>query len=290
MRQFLTNSIAILFLAATIISAQAQEAAPKEPEYGWTKLVAGNLNLTQASFDNWEAGGESTLAWQVKLETKFINDQEKYNWKSSGKFTLGFAKVGDQESRKSADEIFVESVYTRKVSKLLNPFLSATAQSQFVSGFEYSDDDSKAKISKVMNPGYFTQSLGVGYTRDANFTSRLGATLKETITNDTTFAKRYSDDPNTAKIEKTRIEPGITSVTEFQKNFQDNVVFSSKLNLFTDLEAFDRIDVLWENNVTFKISKIFNVALDVDLLYDKDISSEKQLKQILSIGLTYLFL
>lgn len=289
MKPFLITTISILFLA-TLNLVQAQEAAPQETEYGWKKSVLGNLNLTQASFDNWEAGGESTLAWQVKIETKFINEQEKYNWKSSSKFTLGFAKVGDQESRKSADEIFVESVYTRKIGKLLNPFVSATAQSQFVSGFEYTDDQSKTKISKFLNPGYFTQSIGVGYTRDANFTSRLGATLKETITNETIFATRYSDDPDTPKIEKARIEQGITSVTEFQKNFQDNVIFSSKLNLFTDLEAFDRIDVLWENNVTFKISKIFNVSLDADLLYDKDISSEKQIKQILSIGLTYSFL
>jgi len=281
--------ITALLFSMIFTLAHAQEEA-QQPEYGWKNSVVGNLNLTQASFDNWEAGGENTLAWQVKLDAKFNNDQEKYSWKNRGKFTLGFAKVGDQDARKSADEIFLESVYTRKVSKLLNPFVSATAQSQFVSGFQYMDDDSKTEISKFMNPGYFTQSIGVGYTRDENFTTRLGATLKETVTTDTIFAKRYADDVETQDIEKTRIEPGLTSTTEYLRNIQENVIFESKLNLFTDFEAFDRIDVLWENSVTFKISEIFNVRVDADLLYDKDISDKKQIKQTLSIGLAYTFL
>lgn len=273
-------------LFTTAVSLYAQEQ-PDTTQYGWQNEIIGSVNLTQASFDNWQKGGENTLAWQVKMTANFNLDQEKYNWSNKGKFNLGFAKVGDQEARKSADEINIESVYSRKLGHPLNPFVAVTAKTQFVSGFEYTDD-AKTKVSEFMDPGYFTQSVGVGYTPNENFKTRLGATLKETITSD--FPVPYADDPETPELEKTKVEPGISSVTNFKKKLEDNIIFTSDLDIFTDLEAFDRIDVLWENNLTFQVTKLINVTLDVDLLYDKDISDRRQIKQVLALGLSYTFL
>ena len=56
---------------------ETQPAQPAPPQYGWKNEIIGNLNLTQASFSNWEQGGENTLAWQVNLTTNFVLDQEK---------------------------------------------------------------------------------------------------------------------------------------------------------------------------------------------------------------------
>lgn len=275
-----------MFFTSTV-SLYAQESQPDTTQYGWQNEIIGGVNLTQASFDNWQKGGENALAWQVKLTSNFILDQKKFNWSNKGKFNLGFAKVGDQGARKSADEITIESVYTRKISHLLNPFVAVTAKTQFVSGFDYSDD-TKRKVSEFMDPGYFTQSAGVGYTRNENFKTRLGATLKETVTND--FPVPYADNPNTTDIEKTKVEPGISSVTNFQRKLEENIIFTSDLDIFSNLKAFDRIDVLWENNLTFQVTKLINVTLDVDVLYDKDISDRRQIKQVLALGLSYTLL
>ncbi len=264
----------------------AQEAPP--PQYGWKNEIIGNLNLTQASFSNWEQGGENTLAWQVNLTTGFTLDQQKYNWKNSGKFTLGFAKVAGAAARKSSDEINLETVYTRKFNQLLNPFVSATAKTQFLSGFRYPDDTTKVKISKFLDPGYFTQSVGVGYSPNEIVLSRLGFTLKETITSD--FPAPFADDPDTPEIEKTKIEPGLSSITDLKKKFAENILLTSRLDVFADFKAFNRIDVLWENDLTFKLTKLVNVNLEYDLLYDRDISKRRQIRQVLSVGLSYTFL
>jgi len=95
-----------LFLLAGLMvvlsnPAIAQEAKEDSVVYGWKNQVVAGLNLTQASFDNWEQGGENTLAWQLKTDMNFTNDQEKFIWVNNGKFTLGFAKVGDDEAKKS---------------------------------------------------------------------------------------------------------------------------------------------------------------------------------------------
>ena len=97
-------------LAVLTINALSQEEKSEEPEYGWSKEVVANLNFTQSSFDNWTQGGENSWAWLGGLNTRLINDQEKINWTNVGKFEYGQSKIGDDESKKSADEIFIESV------------------------------------------------------------------------------------------------------------------------------------------------------------------------------------
>ncbi len=282
-----------LFLLAALIvvlstPTLAQEAAEDSVVYGWKNQVIAGLNLTQASFDNWAQGGENTLAWQLKLDMNSANDQEKFIWVNNGKFTLGFAKVGDDEAKKSADLIDLESVYTRKFGKYLSPFVAVTGKTQFAAGFQF-EGDTKTKVSKFLDPGYFTQSLGLGYiSHDKNFKSRIGVMVKETVTRD--FPERYTDDPDTPKLEKTKVEPGITSVTNLKRQFNEDVIFTSKLDIFSDLEAFKRIDMTWENNLTLKVAKHINVSVDLVLFYDRDITRKLQIKQILAVGFTYTLL
>lgn len=268
--------------------AVAQEAKEDSVVYGWKNQMIAGLNLTQASFDNWAQGGENTLAWQLKLDMNFTNDQEKFIWVNNGKFTLGFAKVGDDEAKKSADLMDVESVYTRKLGKYLSPFVAVTGKTQFAAGFQF-EGDTKTKVSQFLDPGYFTQSLGMGYiSDDKNFKSRLGVMVKETVTGD--FPVPYADDPDTRIIEKTKVEPGITSVTNWKRQFNEDVIFTSKLDIFSDLEAFNRTDMTWENNLILKVAKYINVSVDVVLFYDRDITRKLQIKQILAVGFTYTLL
>lgn len=284
--RFLLAALKLFLTSSSLIFAQ--EAQEDSSDYGWKNQVIAGLNLTQASFDNWEQGGENTLAWQVKLDVDFTNDLEKFNWANKGKFTLGFAKVGDAEAKKSADVIDIESVYTRKLNRHLNPFVATTAKTQFAAGFQF-DGDTKTKVSQFFDPAYFTQSAGFGYiSGDQNFKSRLGARVKETVTSD--FPAPYADDPDTPELEETKVEAGITLVTDYKKQFEENVIFTSKLDIFSNMEAFNKIDMLWENNLTLKITRYINVSLDVVLFYDRDITRELQIKQVLAVGFTYALL
>ena len=86
------------------------------------------------------------------------------------------------------------------------------------------------------------------------------------------------------------MEPGLSSITDFKKQLEENIIYVSKLDIFSNLKAFDRIDVVWENNINMQVSKLINVNLNFDILYDKDISDRRQIRQALAVGLTYSFL
>lgn len=285
----LKSVVLLLFLSIFLGTyVFAQEKPEKKPKYGWQKEMVGGINLTQTSLSNWTQGGENSFAWQLNFNFKFIKSQEKYNWANSGKFTYGSTKIGDQEFRKSIDEIKLESVLTYRLGMFVNPFIACTAETQFAPGYSY-DTDPKKQISSFMDPGYFRESIGVEYQPNNLVKSRLGIALKQTITSD--FPVPYADDPNTEdKIEKTKNEFGAESVTDLSWKVTKNSLFTSKLELFSTLKAFDETDVNWDNVFTIMISKYINININFKLFYDKDISKKRQIKQAIAFGFTYSFL
>jgi hypothetical protein len=281
--------IVILIFLASFIFAQDKPAEP--PKYGWQKSLVGGLNLTQTSFDNWKQGGENSYAWQLNLNFNFTNDQAKTNWANSGKLTYGANKTGSQEMRKSIDEIKLESVFAYKLGVLINPFVAATGETQFDKGYDYSTTPQKTQISAFMDPAYFRESAGIGIKPSEIIKTRLGVSFKQTVTQSTDYPLNYADDPKTAdKIEKFKNEIGAESVTDVNWKVSENSLFTSKLELFSTLKTFNQTDVNWDNILTTKISKYFNVNFNFKLFYDRDISRMRQIKQAIALGVMYSFL
>jgi hypothetical protein len=147
--------------------------------------------------------------------------------------------------------------------------------------------DPKVEISNFLDPGYFRESIGLGYVFNPSLKTRLGASAKQTVTRNFTG---FSDDPATAEVEKLRLEYGAESVTDLNAKLSQSLFLQSKLELFSNLKAFDQIDVNWDTVFIAKVAKYVEVNFNIKLLYDRDISLRRQLKQALSMGLTYTFL
>jgi len=79
-------------------------------------------------------------------------------------------------------------------------------------------------------------------------------------------------------------------VTDVSWKVSENSLFTSKLELFTVFNTFKEIDVNWDNILTTKISKYFNVNFNFKLFYDRDISKMRQIKQAIALGVSYSFL
>ena len=186
----------------------------------------------------------------------------------------------------------MESVLTYKVGQYLNPYLSFNGLTQIASGFEY-PETGKFKVSSSFSPMFLRQSLGLGYKPNEQFVTRLGVSVKETIVSDDgliagsalTFRERYGNKPD----ESMRVETGIESTTDLSVKLAENILFKSKLELFSSFENFNTADVAWDNTLAAKISKYFSVNFNVYAFYDEDILTEVQVKQAVALGLTYTF-
>jgi hypothetical protein len=273
----------VLFILVSLSQAQEEE---KELKIGWNNSSLGTLNFTQASFDNWAAGGENSWSWIANLTGNFLRKQEKSKWNNFYKLEYGQGKIGDNEAKKSADEIFLESEYSYFFKLVWAGFLAVNGRSQFAKGYDFTTDP-KTLTSKFLNPGYFRQSAGIKYDPSQKFSTRAGLGLKQTVVTDVMFAPLYTDDLETREIEKFRNEIGLESVTVVTYKLKENLVYVTFVDLFSNLKAVNEIDVRWDNLVTAEVSKYIAVSFNLQLYYDRDISIKRQLKQYLAVGLTY---
>ncbi len=267
-----------LFLFTLLMGSLLIAQEPKTPPTGWQKEMAGNLNFTQNTFDNWQQGGENAWAWQLNINGKFSLIQKKYDWINIVKIAYGKTRVGDAAAKKSTDEIRLESVVTYKMGIMVDPFFALTALTQFTPGYDYTDAG-RVTISEFMDPGYFTQTLGFGYAPNKKIKTRFGAAFKETIT------KKFEDRYGQGK--EMRLEFGANSVTDLSFKLAENILYTAKLELFSNLKAFNQIDVNWDNLLASQITKYIAVNFNFKLFYDRDISKKRQLQEVLAVGLTY---
>ncbi len=277
--------VSLLIIAIFYLPVLPQE---KPPVYGWKKSVIGKVNFTQSQFDNWSQGGENALAWQGLLEATANNEQEHFLWKNYLKFSYGQNKIGSGPLKKTTDEIVLESIFNYKTGWPVDAYAALTAKTQFAPGYQYPDNAPAIQISNFLDPGYFTQEVGVSWNPSPTFSARAGAAFKETVADQ--FAARYSDDPTTATIEKLRAEPGGTASFLFNGKLHQNIVLKSKLDMFTNFKGIRNVDVDWDNTFSSQITKLISVDLNIRIFYDRDISPKRQLKQTLGIGITYNFL
>jgi len=286
LRKIIQMLVICVFLTMPLLAQEDEEK--EEPKYGWDNKFIGTLNLSQTSLNNWPAGGDNSWNWLLNFNGSFVDKQEAYDWANTLRMQYGQSKIGSDDMRKTDDEFFFESVFTYKVWNTLNPYVAITAQTQFTEGFDYSTDP-KTKISNFLDPGFFRQGIGIDYKPEETFKTRLGLAFKQTVADE--FAAIWSDDPDTPdEIETLRSEVGLESVTDFSINVSELIVYVTKLQLFSNLNRVDEIDVNWDNLFSAKVADYLSVTLSVVLVYDKDISLQRQLKQTLAVGLTYSFL
>ncbi|MFC1550127.1 DUF3078 domain-containing protein [Candidatus Neomarinimicrobiota bacterium] len=283
--RILLNTIGLIILCCgmvTIALGQDTEAIPVDTT--WQNSLTAAFNFNQVGFENWAQGGENSIAQQIDLSGQALYQKDSYHWDNLASLKFGTSKAGDQSTRKTVDEIRISSVLTYSLSKFANPYIAVTGQTQLADGYKY-ENDTKEKISAFLDPGFFMQSVGLGYKPHANIGIRVGAALKETLTDQ--FSKPYTDDPETDKIEKDKIEAGLESVVEYNQTFDEKTTLFSKVELFSNLESFEKIDARWETKLTTKVTDLIQFGANLLVYYDIDISSKRQLYETVAIAISY---
>jgi hypothetical protein len=292
--------VMLLLLLNSLLSAQEkdadrekrfqQEAAKSQDTskfIGWKYSAVTGVNLSQMSFRDWAQGGANALAFALWGNATAVSYGERTRWSNMLKLMFGQARVGDQDLRKTDDELYFESLLIYYLGSTINPYGSVTLRTQLAPGYVYPTNSQKAQISDIFDPAYLTQSAGVAYTPFPNFTTRLGAGVREVLTSTYT---QYADDPATAAIEKTRVEGGLESVTDFKWPFAENMTFSCRLEMFAPFKNLDRIVMRNDNTIAMKVNQLVTVNFNVQLINDVNVSPKTQVKEALAVGISYTLL
>jgi hypothetical protein len=274
--------LSILLLAAATAVAQTPDSAASP----WTHGLVTGLTATQVSFTDWAQGGQNAFSWTATIDGKHDWGEDEYSWGNSYKLAYGQAEIGSDGIRKTDDRIDLESIISYKMKTHIDPYFAVTFKSQFTKGYIYRAAGDSL-VSDIFDPAYITQSAGVGYQPIPEVKTRFGGALREVITSKYTH---YADDPETAEIEKIRIEGGLESVTSVEWKIDDNVLLTSKLELFAAFHALDVIIMRNDNTIAAKINEYLSVNLNVQLINDKIASPRTQIKQTIAFGFSYVLI
>jgi len=305
----------LIFLVPLI--GLSQEPAPKSWE--WTGITG--LNLNQASFSNWTAGGVNSVAFSALGKYTANHTKEKFTWNNNLNLLYGMVKNQNESMKKSDDNIELISVAGYDLSKKWAVTGYMSFRSQFTDG--YDKDNDTIRISRFMAPGYLTLSPGFRYKPNDYFYLILSpATAKFTFVTDQTLADQGSfgvtpaeKDTNGVIIkqgENILLYVGPFLEAYFKKEVAKGYIYESRLKvLYTflnrdNLEPYDA-DLSWENFLNYSIAKYFSVSLFLHFVYLPGQPTIKfdnfdgvavpkaspnrhiQIKETLGIGITYSF-
>ena len=272
----------LLFTFSMVNFITAQEADSTLNK--WNPLLLASLNLSQIAFQDWTKGGESAFSFTVGAD--WVMDYKASNWtfKNQLKGEWGQSKTGYDIKKITVNNVFNETVYYYDPGWLFVPYVSNLIRTPITDGFDYSEPE-KVQIVAFFDPGYVTQSIGFAYQKSEIFQTRLGLAFEESFANK--FAAQYTDDDETTELETFRFETGIESMTDLNLKIDDNVIYKSKLRLFSGFNRMTVWDVAWDNTFTAEVNKWLNVNLSFILIYKASESLRTQMQEALQVGIVY---
>ncbi len=290
------NKKKILFLGIALLSYLAMYAQT-DTTY-WQKSFTGGVNFNQASFSsNWAGGGTNSIALGGVINARALYQKDKWSWDNLGDLQLGFVRQGGA-SRKSADQIFLNTVAGYKVASHWDVFMSSTFNSFFANGYKYGERDDKGDllVSKFFSPAFLSFAWGAAYKPNDWFSLRMSpfAPRFTFVTDDGVRYDPVTKKPD-AKFEAYGVAPGKTVRTEWlafqlqadlNKNLTENINLKTRYQMFLNYETLDpdhRLDIIF----SAKINKFFSTTFGLTSVYDSDISGDIQLQQTLAIGFLY---
>lgn len=323
MKTKITLPFVLLISLATTVFSQTTEAEKairtesKDTIIGWTTGGLLGLSISQASFTNWAAGGQNTIAIGgiVNLFAKYKN--EKDSWDSMLDLGYGLLKQGkDGEFIKTDDKVDLTSKYGRKASSKWYYAGLVNFKTQMTAGYNYPDVETK--ISDLLAPAYALAAIGMDYKPNDKLTAFIApVTSKNTIVNNDLLANAGAFGVEAATYDaagtlvaagkKLRSEVGgYVRVVYQQTYFKDkSVSILSKLDLFSNYKDNPQnIDVSWETIIGLKVNRFITTTITTHLIYDDDIAiavdrtgdgildgsgPRTQFKEVIGVGLNVKF-
>ena len=312
-----------VFILIIVISAQSQITnVEKALRYivpdsllGWKKSGIYSLNFSQATFNNWAAGGENSISVSSLFNLNFGFRSQKTSWDNF--FALGYGMQQQGKSGKpikTDDKIEFTSKYGKKAFKNFLYAGLVNFKSQFDAGYNYPNDS--VRISDFLAPGYITAALGLDYKQGDKLSVFFAPlTGRITLVKSTTLADAgaFGVDPAVYDTTGELISHGKSIKKEFggyiriylKKDLIKNVNLQMKLDLFSNyIKKPENLDVSWEVLISMKVNKFISATLSTQLLYDDDViikldknndgiidvnGPRTQFKEILAVGFSYKF-
>jgi hypothetical protein len=274
--------------AQTTEAEETLKAKLKATDSGWKTGGVVNVNFSQAAFSsNWAAGTVNSMS-VTSLVSIFANFSDGANaWDNTLDLGYGFLKQGSADLVKSDDKIDLTSKYGRQAFSDWYYAALFNLKSQMTPTYDLSENT----ISQFLSPGNILGAVGMDYKPMPELSVFISpVTLKATMFMNSDHADAYQD----GDAVKSNIGGYLRAV--YKKEIFTNIGYETKLEMFSNYQKDEEtdqkpqnIDVLWGNLITMKVNQYVNANFTFDLAHDDNQSKDTQFKEVLGIGIAYIF-
>jgi hypothetical protein len=279
-------------MSATQMQAQETIVVPDTLsgwDYGW---VAG-LNGAQASYSNWSQGGVNNIAVSGNSVLRSYYRDGKFSYGFLINTRYGKTRIDGEGTRKTDDRFSIRNrfLYDLGTSGYFSLYGNLNFRTQFDRGFEYGEeaDDPDLLISNFLSPAYISENVGLLYTPGDHFSFESGLGFQQTIVTDESVLEnnRYG----LPEGDNFRNQAGISLGATYQQNIASNIVMSSSAESFTSLnQSISSTDVFFSNEFIGNINDFINTSLRFEIAYDDDFSKELQIRQSITVGISFILI
>jgi len=300
----------------------------------WVYGGVFNIGANEGFLHNWAAGGE--LA-SFSVNSIFSGHLDRLNnqdiWSNNLDMTYGLNYTYSTAflPHKTDDRIDFTSKFGHRLNDSVNFYFTGlfNFKSQFTKGYDYTMPRwDTASTSKFLSPAYFTIALGMEYRKGSDISLFLSP-----VAGRLTIADKYytSQSPQGAfgvpYNKTTYYQLGAYFSGRYVYNINKNTVYKTRVDLYSNYLAKDtkdstgkvvkrddpgNVSVLFDNLLSWKISKFLNITLGATFIYDNNIPYSKtyvdkatgqvlpkddpgkdlgwlQIKQVFTLGMEYKF-
>jgi len=302
--------VLLLLLSLQFITSHMNAQGPDTTKIGkgkdtsWRAGGFVQLNFSQVSLTNWQAGGQSSITGTGITHFEAIYSKGQHKWASrfDGAYGLTQQGQGSQPFIKSDDQLKVYTQYTRVIDKTLNYAISGDFQTTFTPGYHYAKDSTGELkrgqlLSKFMAPGYLVLATGIEYSPSKNFYAMLSPLAGR-------FTFVYQD--SLSRVGADGVKPGQHIRAQLGANFKNvfkihimqNVDFRDELTLFDGYDHPTQVVVDWIMALTMSVNKLVTASVGTHLIYDQSVEVTRnngtigpavQFQELIAAGLQYKF-
>jgi hypothetical protein len=310
-----TFAFSVFFIFQNTISQSQIQTKLQDSISNWKKKNAIGFDISQIAFMNWSAGGNTSISGLLKGDFSRKYSNQNIKWLNELILRYGVNKQDGVELRKTDDAFQLNSTFGYRKDTVSNWYHSAkfNFNTQFTNGYSY--PNTEKAISKPFAPAYLFLGIGAEYVNKVKkyslylspLTQKTTMVLDQTLADQGSFGvdkATYDANGNLiSKGKKSKNELGALVSGIHKNEVYKNITLENKLSLYSDyINNFGNIDVDWQMSVDLTVNEYVRANIGSHLLYDDDIKAKEeidgkqvtlgpkvQLKQLLGVGLVYLF-
>ena len=266
---------------------EAVQKIGEEKPNGWVKKGTFTLLANQATFSNWQAGGQSNISGNIGVNYDFNYKHDGWNWDNKIIVAYGITKIKNQDLQKTDDRIEFNSLLGKKATG--NWFYSAffNFKTQMDAGLDPAA--TTVRISQFFSPAFFQFGPGFLWKKSDNLKWNFAPLTSKLIVVNPHFTD-FGSSFGVEQGKKTRYELGAAVNGYYKFKLMENVYAENILNLYSNyLEDPQNVDIDYQLNIAMKINKTLSANFAFQTIYDDNAFKGFQTRQVIGLGVNYGF-